>query len=203
MFEPQRNRSVLWRWRQGVGLERCRLARDGEDWLLSGTILAESEGRPAEARYTVRCDAAWRTRRAEVRLSAGDAERVLDLVAADGHWLADGHEITGVAGSVDVDLSWTPSTNTLPIRRLGLAVGEASRPLVAAWIRFPALTIEPLPQEYLRLGEHRYRYTSRGGAFTAELEVDADGLVVTYGDFWERMAADPTEVSAGLDSASQ
>jgi hypothetical protein len=86
-----------------------------------------------------------------------------------------------------VDLAVTPSTNTLPIRRLDLAVGEG-RDVVAAWVRFPGLTIEPLPQRYVRIAEHQYRYESRGGEFTAELEVDTLGVVVRYGSFWERVA---------------
>ena len=55
-------------------------------------------------------------------------------------------------------------------------------------LSFPELTIEPLPQRYLRLGERRYRYESAGGAFVAEIEVDDLGLVVSYEGGWERIA---------------
>jgi Putative glycolipid-binding len=37
---------------------------------------------------------------------------------------------------VDVDLGFTPATNTLPIRRLGLEVGEAAG-LAVAWLNGP------------------------------------------------------------------
>ncbi len=183
--------ACLWRFLRGPGFERCELARDGEGWRLSGTVLAESEGATAEARYLVRCDSAWRTLATEVRLASRGAERRLELAVEEGRWLEGGREIASLRGCLDVDLSWSPSTNTLPIRRLALAVGEESGPLTAAWVRFPQLTVEPLPQEYARLAERRYRYSSRGGAFTAELEVDEEGLVVTYGDVWERVASDP------------
>jgi len=96
-------------------------------------------------------------------------------------------EIPAVAGCLDVDLAFTPATNILPLRRLGLAVGE-SREMTAAWVRFPDLSIEPLAQRYTRLDERRVRYESRGGAFTAELEVDELGLVVRYPPLWERVA---------------
>jgi hypothetical protein len=78
-------------------------------------------------------------------------------------------------------------TNTLPIRRLAPAIGE-SIDVTAAWVRFPELTLEPLPQRYTRLSERRYRYESNGGAFVAELEVDDAGLVITYEGGWERVA---------------
>jgi len=96
-------------------------------------------------------------------------------------------EIPAVAGCLDVDLAFTPATNLLPLRRLGLAIGE-SREMTAAWVRFPDLSIEPLAQRYTRLDERRVRYESRGGAFTAELEVDELGLVVSYPPLWERVA---------------
>jgi hypothetical protein len=97
-------------------------------------------------------------------------------------------EIPAVAGCLDLDLAFTPATNILPLRRLGLAVGE-SREMTAAWVRFPDLSVEPLAQRYTRLDERRVRYESRDGSFTAELEVDEIGLVVRYPPLWERVAA--------------
>jgi uncharacterized protein len=96
-------------------------------------------------------------------------------------------EVPAVAGCLDLDLAFTPATNILPLRRLGLAVGD-SREMTAAWVRFPDLSVEPLAQRYTRLDERRVRYESRGGAFTAELEVDELDLVVRYPPLWERVA---------------
>jgi uncharacterized protein len=99
--------------------------------------------------------------------------------------------VPAIAGCLDVDLAFTPATNILPLRRLGLAAGESGE-MTAAWVRFPALSIEPLPQRYTRLDARRVRYESRGGAFTAELEVDELGLVVRYPPLWERVAQGET-----------
>ena len=74
----------------------------------------------------------------------------------------------------------------MAIRRLQLAVGERSGPLTMAWVRFPELTVEPLAQKYERLEERRYRYTSRDGAFRADLTVDDDDLVIDYEGVWKR-----------------
>ena len=179
--------AIFWQRVQGTGLERFELIRIADGWTLRGTILALDEQGPAQADYEIFCDAGWRTRRADVRVRQGDEERSLRLAVEDGRWIADGNELEAVQGCIDVDLSWSPSTNTLPIRRLSLEVGESSGPVTAAWIRFPAWTIEPLPQEYERLAERRYRYSSRGGAFTAELEVDEDDLVIDYEGIWRRV----------------
>ncbi len=55
----------------------------------------------------------------------------------------------------------------------------------AAWVRFPSLDLEVLPQRYARLDERRWRYESARGAFVAELDVDDAGLVARYGELWE------------------
>src|SRR5712664_99467 len=43
------------------------------------------------------------------------------------------------ANVCDIDLAVTPATNTLPIRRLNLEVGQ-SQEVTAAWLKFPDLT---------------------------------------------------------------
>ncbi len=48
----------------------------------------------------------------------------------------------------------------------------------AAWIRAEATTLEPLEQRYERSGPSTWRY--RAGTFEATIEVDDDGLPITY-----------------------
>jgi hypothetical protein len=89
------------------------------------------------------------------------------------------------ADSVDVDLGFTPATNTLPIRRLRLAVGQRAE-IEAAWLVWPELQVRPARQTYTRLGEDRYRYQQ--GDFDAELLVDEHGLVREYQGLWRAVA---------------
>ncbi len=179
--------SCLWQWLRGAGLERFELLREGDGWLLRGTILAGGEGGPFEARYTVACDAAWCTRKVGITLRSAGVSRAVSILVDAGRWVVAGREVTEVRGAIDIDLSWSPSTNTLPIRRLQPDVGESTGSVVAAWLRFPHLSLEPLPQEYRRLSESRYQYSSRGGAFNALLEVDAQGLVIDYEGAWRQV----------------
>jgi hypothetical protein len=168
-----------------VGLERFELRRGASGWTLRGTIVLVHEGAPFEAGYEVSCDETWVTRAVAVDLRGPEGDRTLSLTAEDERWYDDGVEREALRGCVDVDLGWSPSTNTLPIRRLDLAVGQ-ERAVTATWVRFPELTVEPLPQDYRRLAERRYRYSSAGGRFVAELDVDEQGLVTEYGKIWAR-----------------
>jgi uncharacterized protein len=120
-----------------------------------------------------------------------EAVEVEIVVDADGHWLLNGGERPEVAGCVDLDLNFSPSTNLLPIRRLGLAVGQEA-PVRAAWLRFPGFTLEPLDQLYRRVAEATYRYESAGGAFVRELAVNGEGFVSEYPGFWRSEASHPS-----------
>jgi uncharacterized protein len=110
----------------------------------------------------------------------------LELSVDSAHrWLLNGVDCPAVAGCIDLDLNFSPSTNLLPIRRLNLNIGEDEK-VKAAWLRFPSFTLEPLEQRYRRLDAATYRYESAGGSFFAELEVNAAGLVTHYPSFWQK-----------------
>lgn len=149
--------------------------------------MTQADQQPVEARYEVRCDPDWATRSVDVSLIHGTGERSLRLSVREGRWYEQETEHPALRGCLDVDLGWSPSTNTLPIRRLMLEVGAGSGPLTMAWVRFPELAIETLAQEYRRLSERTYRYSSRGGAFNAEIAVDEQGLVAAYEGVWQRV----------------
>ena len=89
-------------------------------------------------------------------------------------------------GCPDVDLSLTPATNTLPIRRLDLGIGK-SESVTAAWIKFPEFELQPLSQRYTRTAENIYRYESHTG-FPAEIMVDDLALVTAHPRGWDRIA---------------
>ena len=177
----------LWQWLQSPGLERFEFARTGDEWILRGTILTLAHDAAAEARYEIACDTLFQTRRVNIYLRDSSSERSLKIDAQNGHWFENGRENQTVKGAVDIDLGWSPSTNTLPIRRLKLKIGEASGGFIAAWVRFPELTLQPLQQEYTRVAHRQYRYSSRGGAFEANLLVDDNDLVLDYEGFWQRV----------------
>jgi len=181
-------RAIAWApvWdsdRRGVGLEHLLLWASEAD----GRMLAFDEaGTPYRLAYRVEWDDRWRTRAVRARVRGAALERSL-LLAADGegHWTRDGVVAPELEGCVDVDIWPTPFTNTLAIRRLGLAPGER-RELSAAWVSAPALTVAPMAQAYTRLEDHRYLFESLASGFRAELELDDDGLVLDYPGVFER-----------------
>lgn len=179
-------RSLVWRRLDMPGHETVRLHHVPDGHLLEGrVVVAHPRAGPSFLEYEVRCDSRWHTRRADVSGWIGDAAfRVRIDADGDGGWRRDGVPQPAVQGCLDVDLGFTPSTNTLAVRRLALPVG-ASSPVTAAWLNFPDLELTTLAQTYLHEAEARYRYESDGGAFTARLDLNDDGLVLRYSGLFE------------------
>jgi hypothetical protein len=170
--------AVLWQGEDG-SRELCVLERADEGWRLRGTVLTVARQRPVEIRYRVVADAAWRTEDAEVlvALAGGDPREPATL---GGLWSGK-ERPPEYADCADVDLGFTPATNTLPIRRLRLEIGQEAE-VAAVWVRWPELTVERAVQRYARLAKDRYRFFQE--EFEAELVVDDQGLVLDYEGLW-------------------
>jgi len=139
-------------------------------------------------RYRIECDAGWKTRSVELDVWRGDHQELLTLAAdADQRWRRSGVELDSFRGLVDVDLGFTPSTNTLAIRRLSLDKGE-SGVTTTVWVDFPTLEIVRFPQRYTRLEEDVYLFESLKDPFKARLKVDEFGLVTDYEGLWVQVA---------------
>ncbi len=193
-------RRVTWR-RTDDALtdEHCTIALRDAGLSLVGTVLGAERGLPVRVEYRVVADGAGLTTAAHVRDYRGFAQRQLTLARdARGNWTANGSPVPGLRGCSDVDLGCTPSTNTLPIRRLRIGIGRSAT-VRAALVRFPELTVERADQVYARLDEFTYRYAS--GAFEAELVVDDDGVVAQYGPWARTGAAAGPEGTPPLDAA--
>ncbi len=135
------------------------------------------------------CDSDWRTQSAQVSGWLGDTLIEIELsVDLEHQWWLNRIEQPDVAGCLDLDLNFSPSTNLIPIRRLNLPFGHSAA-VKAAWLRFPGFELEPLNQVYRRLDENTYRYESGGGRFVADLKVDKTGYVTDYPGIWQAEAS--------------
>jgi hypothetical protein len=177
--------TILWRRLDRPGHESAFLFFETDLWNLKGTAVFSYDHLSCRLDYQIVCNSRWYTQSAKIAGWLGSDLIDIELaVSPDHHWLLNGNDCPEVAGCIDLDLNFSPSTNLLPIRRLGLAVGQQSQ-VRAAWLRFPSFKLEPLAQVYKRTDETRYRYESAGGKFATDLSVNAEGFITTYPNFWE------------------
>jgi uncharacterized protein len=167
---------AAWRFVDAVDGFEVLYTRPG---LLRGHTSAVEDGRAYAVRYEIALDDRWRTREVHVAgdTVAGPRETLL-VSDGEGRWTVDGEPASRLDGLVDVDIEASACTNTLPIHRLALPLGEDTA-APAAYVQSLDLSVTRLDQTYRRLDDRRYDYTSQGD-FRAVLEYDDAGLIVDY-----------------------
>jgi hypothetical protein len=186
-------KNVLWTPWNDPGLEHLRLVRSSREIIGDGMIVGIRDKIPYRAHYTIRCDTTWRVRHVEIRLLDENNEDIKMRADGKGLWTDDsGDGIPFLQGCLDVDISASPFTNTIAIRRLGLKPGEtAAIPVV--YIAVPEMEVKSSRQRYTCIergpGGGLYRYEDEGlfPGFTANLQVDSDGLVIDYPELFRRV----------------
>lgn len=181
---------VMWMPVNGPGLEHLRLEQRDDGAAASGMVIAVADGVPFRLRYTVICDTGWRVN--DVRLSVerqGGLSEIILQSDGEGRWMTEpGEPLPQLDGCTGIDLSATPFTNTLPIRRLGLEPGESAE-IDVVYFRLPEAAPQPMHQRYtcLDLGPNGGRFLYESATYRAELPVDRDGLVIDYPGVWRRI----------------
>lgn len=171
---------LAWRGLEVESLERLHIEEGSSIRIQS--IIDSARGRFS---YEIVCERDWTFR--TLHLEAATGERALDLESdGAGQWTVDGERRSDLEECIDIDLSGSPFTNSLPIRRLDLAIDDEAD-LVMAHVDFEELTVLPDDQRYTRLDEDLYRYESLDSDFVRELTVDAAGFVVEYPGLFERV----------------
>ena len=147
------------------------------------------------------------TRRFEVRAAGTGWSRRIELThdgtgmwtcAAEHDGAVDlprpGGDAETLRGALDCDLGLSPLTNYMPVRRHALHERAGEADFVVAWVSVPDLEVFASAQRYehVRRGESTsvVRFVDRGrfAGFTAELELDPDGLVIVYPGLARRVA---------------
>ena len=183
------SKPVVARWQDwdALGIEHLVLREGPREIVAESVVVGSADDSIFALRYRIRCDKSWRVRSAEIAV-VGENRKIEIAGDGKGNWTdASGKRLPKLAGAIDIDLSATPFTNTLPIRRLKLRAGQSAE-IVTVYILVPALTLTTDPQRYTCLEPlKRYRYESIDSDFTRDIEVDSRGLVVTYPGLFRRL----------------
>lgn len=169
-------RTVRWTALASDGMEHLELRETDDEIVANSVIVGTFNGSKHGTRYEVHLSRDWVFR--TLRLEQMDGRR-LELSRAGDMWLSQGRAAEHLAGCVDLDLSGSPFTNTLPIRRLSWPVGSP-RTLRMAYVPFDTLMPFADGQIYTRLSQSSFRYQSEDGTFEQTISVDEDGLVTDY-----------------------
>jgi hypothetical protein len=183
--------ACTWEVQETQGLETAWITLDDDGLAARGRAVGLAS-EPYWVTYTLQTGRQQVTRRLAVTVepaSNADARSLELLRSPDGTWSVDGVVRADLAGALDCDLAFSLLTNTMPILRYRLHQRPGAADLVMAWVSLPDLAVHRSEQRYEHL-----RRTADGavvrfatGSFTADLEVDANGLVVRYPQLGARL----------------
>lgn len=192
--------ALFWRRIDTAGAEHA-ICVERQGLRARGTALAATPV-PYAGRYDILTDESWATTRCEVTVEGAGFLRSVRLERAAGRWrvtaneqgnldaalLAAGHPRADQPGiedpgtlhaALDVDLGYSPLTNTLPIRRLNMLNNPGDRHTIdVAWVLLPSLEVVVSSQTYRATGDGVVQFTS--GTFSADITVDERGYVRHY-----------------------
>ena len=175
---------ISWKRLDVTGHDRCTLVSESGGYRIAGEARWEEGGETFTSTYEVWCNSDWATRAARVEGSFGARPLSFSLERVSGKgWYLDGARIDFADDLLDVDLGFTPATNTNAIRRMALAIGER-RETTALWFDTEDRSFKRLMQVYERIGDNVYHYASPQHGYEAELGVSDTGLVLDYPDLW-------------------
>jgi hypothetical protein len=185
-------RHAVWVAQDKVGTEHFCLTRHGDGFLAQGTVIGVADATPFSAHYSLRFTDDWYLRFATVRRLDLRGNALSIETDGKGRWYgSEDLPLKSLKGCLDVDISTTPFTKSLPIRRLGLRKGQSAEVKVT-YLDVPALKIRPVVQCYTCLQPlgakgGRFSFDQGGGADVVEIAVDADGLVTEFPGAFQRV----------------
>lgn len=166
-----------WETIDGSAGQHVQLTWENEAWTASGRVAG------VDVEYVIRLSPLWQVRQFLLFRDLPEPDLWL---GTDGHgrWgEVNGAHRTELDGALDVALAITPFTHTLPIRRLGLAVGDVvALPMLTIDVDTLAVTQDSF--RYSRDDEHAWSVTGPDGA--QQFTVDAHGVPRDVAGHWRR-----------------
>jgi len=179
-------RVVRWAAEGSHGLEHLVMEWRHDGVQIDSVVIGQRFGALYGLQYRLECDAQWQVQSATLNVAGGGGVTLRRDQA--GHWF-DGQDraLPELDGCIDIDISATPFTNTLPIQRLKLA--QLERQFIrVAYISVPDLQIRAVEQAYTCVVPgSEYTYEGIFRDFTATLKVDEDGIVLDYPTLFKRI----------------
>ena len=184
-------RNIMWTPWSEPGLEHLHLLQQDGNILADSIIVGVSNRLPFRLHYEITCDSNWKVKELGLTLLSGNRESIKIQTDGQGHWSTHtGDPVPSLEGCIDVDISATPFTNTLPIRRLALSPGQSAE-LLVAYASIPEIELKPERQRYTCLEWNTdrglYKYEGLESGFSTELPVDSEGLVIDYPGLFKRV----------------
>jgi hypothetical protein len=181
--------NLLWTGREYYSLENCLVDVLSAGTEIISTIIGKYKEKIYKVEYLIKTNQNWETILLEIYSRHSDKTQSIRLQSdGKGNWTSNDGNAEQFKGCIDVDLSLTPFTNTLPIKRLRLNQNQ-SKEIQVIYCNLLEEQIKPVRQKYICLSKTKYHYENIPNDFEATIEVDEEMFVVDYPSLFFRTAA--------------
>lgn len=177
---------MFWEKQQTTGSEYLELSCGNQTIQVESTVLFMEDGVPHRVTYKILLDTNWVVK--HIYIMNHNLGKTLSLSSnEDGSWFDDnGDEIHVLRGAVDIDISCTPFTNSLPINRLAW-IPDEPKLFEMVYVSAHDLTFKKVKQMYTLINDEETRtFHYRSGTFESPVIVDKDGFVLEYPELFIR-----------------
>lgn len=178
--------TIVWQALAWPGTEYFELDSKPEGIVAKSYLTGTIDQKPYALAYKVELTPEWQVKRFGVWSLANVSKQIVLSTDLNGHWFdSGGAPQSQFDGCYDIDLSITPFTNSLPINRMKWYKGKKQR-VDVLYVRLPDFEPHKVAQYYTQLQDFRYFYRDGTVDFTADLQVDKDGLIIEYPGLFTR-----------------
>lgn len=177
---------LIWEASGWKAIECMNWKEENKEPVITSHITGIIDNVPFGVHYMIELDTKWQTQHFLIS-DLNNPDNVIELYSdGKGKWFDRDEAVGPLEGCVDIDITLTPFTNTIPLRRLNPAKGKRTS-IEVVYIRLPEFTFEKIQQYYTNLGNNRYLFETGDGSFKAELQVDKNFMVMDYPDLFKRL----------------
>lgn len=172
--------NIIWSSKQFQSLENCRIISTPSGFEINSNLISINQNKIVNVEYIILTTKNWKTRSFQIDLLM-DGNKTTFNYESDtaGNWTTNGEPAEELGSCIDIDISITPFTNTLPINRLLLNDGDKQK-INVLYIDIMEQKIKNIEQRYTKIDAHTYLYQNITSAYETEIIVDEWGLVKEY-----------------------
>jgi len=180
--------NLIWSGIEYDSKEYCSITARSGTTTVDSTIIGSYQQNIYKINYKLIINNNWQLTSVEINSIINNKESNYQLRSdGAGNWTSHNIETAKFKGCIDIDISLSPFTNTLPINRLNMPTGQSTQ-IKVLYFNLLEHELKPLHQQYTRLSPTEYKYENIPNDFEAVIEVDEQGLVINYPQLFIRTA---------------
>lgn len=165
--------------------ELCSVEFSTSEIAIKSNITGQYDGTQFTADYNIRATSAWRTYSFDIRYTFNDKHYTIEAIHQNDRWLVNGELREEFKNCIDIDITLTPLTNSLPINRLVMKNNKPQQ-ITVFYVDVLENTIRPVHQQYTKKSQTEYNFQNVPNDFEADITVDKNGFVTHYPGLFER-----------------